>query len=150
MRGAGLSTLSSWRRRYGAARDEADLTELPNRISDARTSIIARYRELAALDVLPSETERLDILKAVRGLRELEISRLGYVKVEAEGEAGKEKVGVAYLLTVRFECPKCGQAMRIRVNLTLKGATRRVECVRCGRKLIPLVHGPIVEGPLAA
>ena len=96
MRGAGLSTLSSWRRRYGAARDEADLTELPNRISDARTSIIARYRELAALDVLPSETERLDILKAVRGLRELEISRLGYVKVEAEGEAGKEKVGVAY------------------------------------------------------
>lgn len=149
MSAAVFSTLSVWRRRYGAARDEADLTELPNRISDARTSIIARYRELAALDVLPSETERCDIQKAVRGLREMEVTRLGYVKVEKEAKAPKAAAGAGSIIRVRFKCPKCGQGMGIRVGLTVTNGTRPVECIGCGRKLIPLVHGPIVEGPYA-
>lgn len=81
------SPLSHWQRCYLAVEAEVDSDKLRDRIYEARSSLIARYKELASLGGSASEAERCGLQEAARGLRDAEVTRLGYA--EAVGDEGR-------------------------------------------------------------
>jgi hypothetical protein len=65
-----------------------------------------------------------------------------------------EIVGSDPHLVMRITCRQCGTKMLVHVGLTLPSPSanpepRTVECVRCHRLLLPLMPGPILNGPFA-
>jgi DNA-directed RNA polymerase subunit RPC12/RpoP len=63
--------------------------------------------------------------------------------------AGAMSGGDSAHVHMRIECPECHKKMLLQIALTLETANNAVECPNCHHIMIPLVPGPIVDGPFA-
>jgi len=52
-------------------------------------------------------------------------------------------------VSMMIECPQCGQKMILHVGLIGDPKDNSVECIQCQNHIVPLVPGPIVDGPFA-
>jgi DNA-directed RNA polymerase subunit RPC12/RpoP len=48
-----------------------------------------------------------------------------------------------------IECPECHKKMLLHVGLAPDTTNNSVECPNCHHTMIPLVPGPIVDGPFS-
>ena len=49
--------------------------------------------------------------------------------------------------SMRIECPQCGQKMMVHVGFTGDPQNNEIKCLGCHNRVLPLVPGPIVDGP---
>jgi transcription elongation factor Elf1 len=52
------------------------------------------------------------------------------------------------LLTTK--CPECREKMLVKVRLDAPPGDNFLTCPVCGRTVVPLVPGPVIEGPYAS
>jgi hypothetical protein len=49
--------------------------------------------------------------------------------------------------SMQIECPQCAQKMIVHVGLIGNPKEKPIECVGCHNNILPLLPGPIVDGP---
>jgi hypothetical protein len=62
------------------------------------------------------------------------------------GTSSNSTKGLAYY-GMQIECPQCAQKMIVHVGLIGNPKDKPIECVACHNTILPLLPGPIVDGP---
>jgi hypothetical protein len=65
-------------------------------------------------------------------------------------ETGSNPIERKAYVGMLIECPQCGQKMILHVGLLGDPKNNSIECIGCHNYIIPLVPGPIVDGPYEA
>jgi hypothetical protein len=52
-------------------------------------------------------------------------------------------------VSMLIECSECGQKMILHVGLVGDPKSNSIECLACHRSIVPILPGPIVDGPFA-
>jgi hypothetical protein len=49
--------------------------------------------------------------------------------------------------SLEIECPQCGKKMTVHIWLIGEPQNNEIECAGCHNRMIPLLPGPMVDGP---
>lgn len=50
-------------------------------------------------------------------------------------------------ISMLIECSQCGQKMILHVGLVGQAKNNSIECLGCHNSIVPILPGPIVDGP---
>jgi hypothetical protein len=50
-------------------------------------------------------------------------------------------------ISMLIECSECGQKMILHVGLVGQATNNSIECLGCHNSIVPILPGPIVDGP---